>query len=45
MDADPRKPKRAVKILLAPLILLNKGLDKLLSKALGDSYYDKEETT
>ena len=34
MDADPRKPKRAVKILLAPLILLNKGLDKLLSKAL-----------
>ena len=42
MDADPRKPKRAVKILLAPLILLNKGLDKLLSKALGDSYYDKE---
>ena len=45
MDADPRKPKRVVKILLAPLILLNKGLDKLLSKALGDSYYDKEETT
>lgn len=45
MESDVRKPKRAAKILLAPLILLNKGLDKLLSKALGDSYYSKDDTT
>ena len=45
MDSDARKPSKAVKILLSPLILLNKGLDKLLSKALGESYYDKDDTT
>ncbi|MBS7398531.1 MAG: HlyC/CorC family transporter [Ruminiclostridium sp.] len=45
MDSDARKPGKAVKILLSPLILLNKGLDKLLSKALGESYYDKDDTT
>ena len=45
MDSDARKPGKAVKILLSPLILLNKGLEKLLSKALGKSYYDKDDTT
>lgn len=45
MDSDARKPGKAVKILLSPLILLNKGLDKLLSKALGESYYNKDDTT
>ena len=45
MDSDARKPGKAVKILLSPLILLNKGLEKLLSKALGESYYDKDDTT
>lgn len=45
MDSDARKPRKAAKILLSPLILLNKGLDKLLEKALGDSYYTKDDTT
>ena len=45
MDSDARKPGKAVKILLSPLILLNKGLEKLLSKALGESYYNKDDTT
>ena len=45
MDSDAQKPGKAVKILLSPLILLNKGLEKLLSKALGESYYDKDDTT
>lgn len=45
MEADPRKPRKAAKVLLFPLILLNRGLDKLLSKALGDSYYSKDDTT
>ncbi len=40
MDAGPRKPRRAAKILLSPLVLLNKGLGKLLSKA-ADSGGDK----
>ena len=45
MDSDARKPNKAAKVLLSPLILLNKGLDKLLSKALGESYFNKDDTT
>lgn len=45
MEADARKPRKAARVLLYPLILLNRGLDKLLSKALGESYYGKEDTT
>ena len=45
MEADARKPKKAKKVLLSPLIGLNHGLDKLLTKALGDSYYSKNDTT
>ena len=45
MDSDARKPNKAEKVLLSPLILLNKGLDKLLSKALGESYFNKDDTT
>ncbi len=45
MESDARKPRKAARVLLFPLILLNKGLDKLLTKALGDSYYGKNDAT
>lgn len=38
MDTDARKENKTAKILLYPLILLNKGLNALLRKAVGDSY-------
>jgi putative hemolysin len=38
MDSDDRKPKRAAKILLSPLIGLNWLLNALLTKALGENY-------
>lgn len=38
MDTDARKENKAAKILLYPLILLNKGLNALLRKAVGEGY-------
>ena len=38
MDTDDRKQNKAAKILLSPLILLNKGLTALLRKAIGGNY-------
>ncbi len=45
MESDARKPRKIARVLLFPLIMLNKGLDKLLSKALGESYYGKNDAT
>lgn len=38
MDTDGRKQNKAAEMLLFPLILLNKGLNFLLKKAIGESY-------
>ncbi len=38
METDGRKQNKAAKILLSPLILLNKGLSALLRKAIGGNY-------
>ncbi|MCM1334732.1 MAG: hemolysin family protein [Bacteroides sp.] len=40
METDDRKPNKAARILLSPLILLNKGLTSLLRKAVGGNYGD-----
>ncbi|MBQ2798736.1 MAG: HlyC/CorC family transporter [Ruminiclostridium sp.] len=45
MESDARKPGKVRKALLYPFILLNKGLDKMLSKALGEGYYGKDNVT
>jgi len=45
MESDARKPSKVTKALLYPFILLNKGLDKMLSKALGEGYYGKDNVT
>lgn len=45
MESDARKPSKITKALLYPFILLNKGLDKMLSKALGEGYYGKDNVT
>ncbi len=45
MESDARKPGKIRKALLYPFILLNKGLDKMLSKALGEGYYGKDNVT
>ena len=45
MESDARKPRRVARALLYPFILLNKGLDKMLSKALGEGYYGKDNVT
>lgn len=45
MESDARKPRKIRKALLYPFILLNKGLDKMLSKALGEGYYGKDNVT
>lgn len=45
MESDARKPGKVTKALLYPFILLNKGLDKMLSKALGEGYYGKDNVT
>lgn len=44
MESDGRKRKRVRRVLLAPLRILNKGLDKLLSKTLGEEYYGDDVT-
>lgn len=44
MESDGRKRKKVRRALLSPLILLNKGLDKLLSKALGEEYLGDDVT-
>lgn len=42
METDGRKPKNKVaEILLYPLVLLNKGLNALLKKAIGEGYGEK----
>jgi len=38
MDTDGRKQNKVAEILLFPLILINKGLNFLLKKAIGESY-------
>lgn len=38
MDTDGRKHNKAAEILLFPLIIINKGLNFLLKKAIGESY-------
>lgn len=38
MDTDDRKQNKLAKVLLSPLILLNRGLSALLRKAIGDGY-------
>lgn len=38
MDTDARKRNKFTKVLLSPLILLNKGLSTLLRKTVGESY-------
>lgn len=40
MDTDARKPNKFTKALLAPLILLNKGLSAMLRKTVGEGYVD-----
>lgn len=45
MEADARKSGKVARTLLYPFILLNKGLDKMLSKALGEGYYGKDNVT
>ncbi len=45
MESDARKPSKVTRALLYPFILLNKGLDKMLSKALGEGYYGKDNVT
>ena len=44
MESDGRKRKRVRRVLLAPLRIVNKGLDKLLSKTLGEEYYGDDVT-
>ena len=42
METDGRKQKNKVaEILLYPLVLLNKGLNALLKKAIGEGYGEK----